>query len=217
MVVLGLTGSIGMGKSVAAEMFAREGAAVFDADAAVHLLIGPGGAAVADVEAAFPGSARLSPMGREIDRATLAERVLSDAGATARLETVLHPRVREAERRFLSAARRRRQRLAVLDIPLLFETGGERRCDAVAVVFAPAFLQARRVLARPGMTPERLAAVRARQMADCEKLRRADFVISTGLGRAATLRRVRRIVSMLIEYPDCGPPGWTHPPTPAAA
>ena len=197
MVILGLTGSIGMGKSVAAEMFAREGAAVFDADATVHELIGAGGAAVGAVEAAFPECGLDAPGGRAIDRAALARRVFGDAAGTARLEGILHPLVRAAEARFLRRAAARRARLAVLDVPLLLETGGEDRCDAVAVACAPPFVQARRVLARPGMTPARLAAVRARQMPDREKIRRADFIITSGLGRATTLRQVRRIVKML--------------------
>lgn len=199
MVILGLTGSIAMGKSVAAHMFAREGAAVFDADAAVHRLIGPAGAAVAAVDAAFPGCAFDTGDDRAIDRAALARRVFGDAAATARLEAILHPRVRDAEVGFLRRMAARRRRLVVLDIPLLFETGGERRCDAVAVVSAPRFLQAQRVLRRAGMTVERLSAIRARQTSDWEKLHRADFVIPTGLGRAVTLRRVRRIVRMLAE------------------
>ena len=199
MVILGLTGSIGMGKSVAAGMFARAGALVFDADAEVHRLIGPGGRVVAAVEAAFPGATRDAPGGPKVDRAALGTRVFGDSAATRRLEAILHPLVGEARSRFLRNAARRRARLVVLDIPLLFETGGERRCDAVAVVWAPRFLQARRVLGRPGMTLERLAAIRAQQMPDREKRRRADFEVPTGLGRAFTLRRVRRIVTMLGE------------------
>ena len=199
MIVLGLTGSIGMGKSVAADMFRDAGAAVFDADAAVHRLIGPGGAAVGEIGAAFPDCVHDMRSGAEVDRAALGARVFGDAAATARLEAILHPRVRDAERVFTERAARDRRWLAVLDIPLLLETGGERRCDAVAVVYAPAFVQAARVLTRRGMTPDRLAAIRARQMSDAEKLRRADFRIPTGLGRALTLRRVRRIVRILRE------------------
>ncbi len=206
MVILGLTGSIGMGKSVAAGMFARAGALVFDADAEVHRLTGPGGRAVAAVEAAFAGATRDTPGGAAVDRAALGKRVFGDGTATRRLEAILHPLVGEARTRFLQRAARRRARLVVLDIPLLFETGGERRCDAVAVVWAPRFVQARRVLGRPGMTPERLAAIRAQQMPDHEKRRRADFELPTGLGRAFTLRRVQRIVTMLT-----GGPGDTKP------
>jgi len=201
MVILGLTGSIGMGKSVAAGMFAHAGALVFDADAEVHRLTGPGGRAVAAVEAAFAGSTRDTLGGAAVDRAVLGQQVFGDSAATRRLEAILHPLVGEARTRFLRHATRRRARLVVLDIPLLFETGGERRCDAVAVVWAPRFVQARRVLGRPGMTPERLAAIRAQQMPDHEKRRRADFEVPTGLGRAFTLRRVRRIVTMLGRSP----------------
>ncbi len=198
MVILGLTGSIAMGKTVTAQMFARAGAVVFDADAVVHALIGPGGAAVAAVDAAFPGCVRDSGQGpTAIDRAALAARVFGDGAATVRLEAILHPRVREAEGRFLRRAAGARRRLVVLDVPLLFETGGERRCDAAAVVIAPAFVQESRMRKRAGMSASRVAAVRGRQMGDQDKLRRADFVIPTGLGRALTLRRVRRIVTML--------------------
>lgn len=200
MVILGLTGSIGMGKSVAAQMFVREGAVVFDADAVVHRLIGPLGAAVAEVDATFPGCVVGTGRNRAIDRPALARRVFGDAAATARLEAILHPRVRAAAAAFLRRATAHRRRLAVLDIPLLFETGGEKRCDAVAIVSAPAFLQAQRVLRRPGMTATRLAAIRARQTPENEKLRCADFVIPTGLGRATALRRVRCIVRMLRQH-----------------
>ncbi len=209
MLILGLTGSIGVGKSVAGGMFVREGAALFDADDTVHRLTGPGGAAVAAVEEAFPGCAVAAPEGRRIDRAALARRVLGDGAALAALEALLHPLVRVEEDRFLRRAAARRVALAVLDVPLLFETGGESRCDAVAVVWAPPFVQARRVLARPGMTPARLAALRARQLPDCEKLRRADFTIPGGLGYTAALRRVRRIVRMLA-----GRRGRKWPPRP---
>jgi len=199
MLVLGLTGSIGMGKTVAAAMFARAGAVVFDADAAVHALLAPGGAAVAAVAEAFPDCVIEDADRLAIDRAALGRRVFDDGTAMARLEAILHPRVRAAELDFIKRARARRRPLVVLDIPLLLETGGERICDAVAVVIAPPFVQARRVLARPGMTPARLAAIRARQMPDREKIRRADFVIPTGLGRAVTLRHVRAIVRILAE------------------
>jgi dephospho-CoA kinase len=190
MVVLGLTGSIGMGKSTAAAMLRRIGVAVHDADAAVHHLLGRKGGAVARVAAAFPGTA--GPDG--IDRAALGRRVFGDAAALRRLEGILHPMVRAETARFLRGMAGRRARLVVLDIPLLFESGGEGRCDAVAVVSAPAFLQRARVLARPGMSEARLAAILAQQMPDREKRRRADFVVPTGLGRRLTLRRLAEIV-----------------------
>lgn len=191
MVILGLTGSIGMGKSVAAGMFRRLGVPVHDADAAVHRLLGRRGGAVAAVAAAFPGVLREGA----IDRAELGRRVFGDPAALGRLEGVLHPAVRRDQAAFLKRQARRGCKLAVLDVPLLFETGADIDCDAVAVVSAPPFVQAARVLARPGMTRQRLAAIRAQQMADAEKRRRADYVIPSGLGRRAALRAVTRIVA----------------------
>ena len=199
MIVLGLTGSVGMGKSQAAQALRRLGAAVFDADAEVHNLIGPGGAAVATVAEAFPDVALKDGA---VDRGALAERVFGDDEAIDRLEAILHPLVRAAQSAFLMAASARREKLAVLDVPLLFESGGDEACDAIAVVTAPAFLQAQRVLRRRGMTGARFAAIRARQMSDREKLRRADFVIHTGLDRRSSLRALRRMVSILTPPPD---------------
>lgn len=198
MIVLGLTGSVGMGKSVAARALHRLGAALFDADAEVHRLLGPGGGAVAAVASAFPDTNR----GGAIDRGALAARVFDDDRVIGRLEAILHPLVKEAEGAFLMTASARRHKLAVLDIPLLFETGGDKRCDAVAVVTAPAFLQAQRVLRRAGMTSARLKAVRARQMPDREKRRRADFVIHTGLSHRFSLAQLQRMVSILTNRPD---------------
>jgi dephospho-CoA kinase len=200
-VVLGLTGSIGMGKTLAARAFLREGAPVFDADAEVHRLLGSGGGGVRPVLAAFPDVGRDAPRGRAIDRKALGRTVFGDAAALRRLEGILHPLVREGERRFLEAARRRRVRLVVLDIPLLFETGGEARCDATAVVDAPAFVQRARVLRRPGMTEARYRDVLAHQMPSPAKRRRADFVIPTGLGRHVSWRAIRHIVRTLKERP----------------
>lgn len=193
MKIIGLTGSIGMGKSTAAAMLRRMRIAVHDSDAVVHDLLGKGGKAVAAVEAAFPGVKRDGA----IDRAELGRRVFGDAAGLARLEAILHPLVRAAERRFLAMLRRRHVRRAVLDIPLLFETGGEGRCDLVMVVSCPAFIQAQRVLARPGMSPARLDAILSRQLSDHEKRRLADAVIPTGLGRAFTYRRLRRLMLRL--------------------
>lgn len=195
--ILGLTGSIGMGKSTAARQLRRLGCAVHDADAEVHRLLGRSGAAVAAIAAAFPGVVTDGA----IDRKALGAVVFADKGQLRRLEAILHPLVRQAERRFLARARRQRRRLVVLDIPLLFETRGETRCDAVAVVSAPAFVQARRVLARPGMTPERLAAIRRSQMPDRDKRRRADAVIPTGLGHRPALRALIQVVRRLSGYP----------------
>jgi dephospho-CoA kinase len=194
MKVLCLTGSIGMGKSTAANTFRRLGVPVFDADAAVHRLQGPGGRAVAPIAAAFPGAVRDTPRGPRVDREALRRAVLGDNAALSRLERIVHPLVRDAERRFLSAARRRAEPLVVLDIPLLFETRGEGRCDSVLVVTAPAAVQRRRVLRRPGMTEERLRAILARQVPDSEKRRRADHVVRTGLSRFHAQRAIRAIV-----------------------
>ena len=193
MVILGLTGSIAMGKSTAAANFRRLGVPVYDADHAVHRLLAKGGAAVPLVAAAFPGTVRHGA----VDRAALGAVVFADHAALKRLERIVHPLVRAGEQRFLRRQAARRARLVVLDIPLLFEDRGEGRCDAVAVVTAPAFLQAQRVLARPGMTLERLAGILRRQMPDREKRRRADFVVESGLGKRHSLRRVVHIVRLL--------------------
>ena len=190
MKVLGLTGSIGMGKSTAAATFRRLRVPVFDADAAVHRLQGRGGAAVRPIEAAFPGTTR---HGR-VDREALRGRVLGDPAALKRLERIVHPLVRKAELAFLAAARRRGERLAVLDIPLLLETRGEARVDRVIVVSAPAAVQRARVLRRAGMTEDRLRAILARQMPDALKRRKADHVVPTGLSRHAAQRHIRAIV-----------------------
>jgi dephospho-CoA kinase len=193
MIVLGLTGSIGMGKSTAVALLRRLGVPVHDADASVHRLLGRDGAAVERVAAAFPGTGGVNG----IDRAELGRRVFNDQAALRRLEQILHPLVRAESERFLRRMAARGVPLAVLDIPLLFESGGERRCDAIVVVSAPEFLQRARVLARPGMSESRLAAILAKQMPDREKRRRADFVVPTGLGRRVTLRRLAEIVKML--------------------
>lgn len=190
MKIVGLTGSIGMGKSTAANTFRRLHVPVFDADAAVHALQSRGGRAVAPIGAAFPGTVR---DGR-VDREALRRAVLGNNPALTRLERIVHPLVRDAERRFLAAARRRAEPLVVLDIPLLFETRGEGRCDLIVVVSAPAAVQRIRVLRRPGMTPERLAAILARQMPDREKRRRADRVVETGLSRHYAQRAIRALV-----------------------
>lgn len=189
MIVLGLTGSIGMGKSTTAAMFAARGVPVFDADATVHALYeGPLAAAV---EEAFPGSA---PGGR-VDRAALGRRVVGDEDAIRRLEAIVHPAVRAAEARFLAEARAAGASLAVLDIPLLFETGRDRDVDAVVVVTADPAIQRARVLARPGMTEERFRAILARQTPDEDKRRRADVVIDTGLGLDAAERAVAAVIA----------------------
>jgi dephospho-CoA kinase len=193
MKVLGLTGSIGMGKSTAANTFRRLRIPVFDADAAVHRLQGRGGAAVRLIEAAFPGTTR---DGR-VDREALRARVLTDPAALTRLERIVHPLVRRAEASFIAAARRRGEEVVVLDIPLLLETGGRRHVDQVIVVSAPPAVQRTRVLARRGMTEERLKAILARQMPDAQKRRKADHIVRTGLSRHAAQRHIRRIVREL--------------------
>jgi dephospho-CoA kinase len=195
--IVGLTGSIGMGKSTAAAMIRRLRVPVHDADAAVHRLMAPGGACFDAVAAAFPDAIADGC----IDRAALGRIVFSDAAAKARLEAVVHPAVRAETRRFLQIHARRGAALAVLDIPLLFETGADRRCDAAAVVTAPEWLQRRRVLARPGMTAETFERIRAAQVPDAEKRRRADFLIRSGLGRALTFRDVRAMVEAASRLP----------------
>lgn len=197
MKILGLTGSIGMGKSTAAALVRRLGVPVHDADATVHRLLARGGDAVAAIERAFPGVVRDGA----VDRQELGRRVFGQPAELRCLEAILHPLVRQAETAFLKRHRRYHTPLVVLDIPLLFETGGERRCDAVAVVSCPAFLQAQRVLRRPGMNPGKLAAIRAQQMPDREKRRRADFVLSSGAGKAPVLRGLKRIVTVLRQTP----------------
>jgi dephospho-CoA kinase len=192
MVVLGLTGSIGMGKSTAAESLRRLGVPVHDADAEVHRLLREDRPVIAAIGRAFPGVIRNG----EIDRAELGRRVFGNAAALARLEAILHPRVREVADRFLRRAAAARRPLVALDIPLLFETGGEKRCDAVVVVSAPSFVQAARVLHRSGMSTPRLAAILARQTPDAVKQRRADFVVPTGLDRRTGLRMLARVVTL---------------------
>ena len=202
MVVLGLTGSIGMGKTTAGRVFRRMGIPVHDADTEVHRLLGVGGSAVADVGEAFPGVVRDGA----VDRAELGRRVFGDAAALRRLEGILHPMVAKAERRFLARAAAARRSIVVLDIPLLFETGAERRCDATIVMTAPGFIQTARVFRRSGMTRARLAGIVARQIPDTVKRRRADFVVSTGLDRRNTLRALMRIVRLMRqgrERRDC--------------
>ncbi len=208
MLVLGLTGGIAMGKSHAVRAFRAFGVPVHDADAEVHALMAPGGAAVGAVASAFSGS--LAADGG-IDRAALGRQVFADPSARRRLETILHPRVREAEGRFLARCCREGRRIVVLDVPLLYETGGERRCDRVAVVSTHGWLQAQRALARRGMTRERLEAVRASQMPDRIKRRRADFVIVSGLDRGATVGQVGDLLRHLRDVEgEAWPRRWTR-------
>ncbi len=193
MLIVGLTGSIGMGKTTAAANFRRLGIPVHDSDRAVHRVLhgrSPEGRAV---ERAFPGVLK----GDRIDRVELGKRVFDDSAALKRLERILHPAVRRSQRRFLEAQARRRAWAVVLDIPLLFEGGRGKRFDAVITVTAPASVQRQRVLRRPGMSEARFRSIVNRQMPDAEKKKRSDFVVQTGLGRAHSLRQIRKIVRVL--------------------
>ena len=191
MLIIGLTGSIGMGKSAAAGYFRVAGVTVFDSDAEVHRLYAA--EAVPLVEAAFPGTTQDG----KVDRVLLSKALMADPSGFKRLETIVHPLVRSGQRRFVAEAVDRGDALAVLEIPLLFETGGEKLVDVIVVVSAPAEVQRRRVLARPGMTPEKLAAILARQVPDAEKRRRADFVVDTGGSLGETERQITSIVEAL--------------------
>ena len=195
MFVLGLTGSIGMGKSTTARFFAEEGVPLHDADAAVHRLYE--GEATPLIEAAFPGTTS----GGRVDRDKLAKKVLGDSAAIKKLETIIHPLVGRAEARFLDEAARKDAAVVVLDIPLLFETGADRRCDAVVVVSAPADVQRARAFERPGMMEEKFQAILAKQMPDAEKRARADFVVDTSKGFDAARAQVREILGRIARMP----------------
>lgn len=195
MIIIGLTGSIGMGKSTVANMFAEEGAPAFDSDSAVHTLYAKGGKAVPAVEAEFPGVSRDGA----IDRALLSPRVLDDPAALKRLEQVVHPFVRQAQVDFAEARRAAGARYVVFDIPLLFETHGADLVDKVVVVSAPAEVQRARVLARPGMTPEKFESLLAKQTPDAEKRARADFVVDTSGSLDDTRAQVRAMLDALGE------------------
>jgi dephospho-CoA kinase len=192
-ILVGLTGSIGMGKSETAKMFVRLGVPVYDADAAVHALYEPGGVAVDRIAEAFPGSVK---DGR-VDRGELARRVTADKTAFAQLEAIVHPLVAVAQRDFIDKAHAEGANLVVLDIPLLFETGGHARVDAVVVVSAPPEVQRRRVLSRQGMTQDKMDRILARQMPDAEKRAKADFVVETGEGLDHAFGQVKKIVAEL--------------------
>lgn len=192
MIVLGLTGSIGMGKSVTAGLFRDEGIPVFDSDACVHQLYG--GRAAPLIEARFPGTVRDGV----VDRVILGARVFADPSAMRDLEAIVHPLVRAEREAFLDQARASGAKVAVLDIPLLFETGAECEVDRIVLVSAPESVQKARVLARPGMTPERFAAILAKQMPDAEKRRRAQAVIETGEGLDSARRQVRALLASLL-------------------
>jgi dephospho-CoA kinase len=196
MFILGLTGSVGMGKSATAKMFADEGVPVHDADAAVHALYE--GEAAPLIEAAFPGTTADG----KVDRGKLGERVIGHPDEIKRLERIVHPLVAKVRDAFLAKAEREGAKVAVLDIPLLLETGGEKRCDAVVVVSAPAEVQRERVLKRPGMTEAKLGAILAKQMPDADKRARADFVVDTSQGFDVARQQVRDILARVSKMPN---------------
>jgi dephospho-CoA kinase len=196
MFILGLTGSIGMGKTTTARLFAEEGVPVHDADAAVHRLYE--GEAVPLIEAAFPGTTA----GGRVDREKLARQVVGNAETLRRLESIVHPLVRQEEKAFLAKAKADGARIVVLDIPLLYETGGESRVDAVVVVSASPEVQRARVMERPGMTLEKMEALIAKQMPDAEKRRRADFIVDSGQGIEPARAQVRQILSDIAKMPQ---------------
>jgi len=205
MITVGLTGSIGMGKSTTAAMFAAAGALVYDADAEVANLYVKGGAAVAPLEAAFPGVVKDGA----VDREALRQRVLGNPEAIKTLNSIVHPLLGAGRAAFFENAEKSGADVVVLDIPLLFETGGEARVDAVVVVSANAQMQRERVLARPGWTADRLDAILAQQTPDAEKRRRADFVIDTSQGLDAAREQVAEVMKALRT------PGWTRKVAPA--
>lgn len=193
--IIGLTGSIGMGKSTTMQLFAEQGVPVYDADAAVHAVYA--GEAVPVVEAAFPGTTT----GGKVDRQKLSARVLGNPDALKQLEQIVHPMLGAHRQQFLADAETSGAPVAVLDVPLLFETGGEKRVDAVVVVSAPAEIQRARVLARENMTQEKLDAILARQTPDAEKRRRADFVVDTSSGLEPVRAQVRDILAKVVKMP----------------
>ncbi len=196
--VIGLTGGIGMGKSTAAAAFRRAHIPVFDADAAVHRIQGPDGTALRAIETAFPGTVTTDPQNRRVlNRAALRARVLTDPQALKRLESIVHPLVRREELIFLARVRREGARIAVLDIPLLLETGGDQLVSLVLVVSAPRAVQIARVRQRRNLDPAQVQAVLARQMPDAEKRRRADLIVRTGLSRHHALKTIRRLIQEL--------------------
>src|SRR5436190_8354763 len=205
MVIVGLTGSIGMGKSTAARMLRQMRVPVYDADAAVHRLQAPGGLALPPIEAAFPGVVKNGVL----DRQALGARVFGNKEALRRLEAIVHPLVAQQQRQFVRRAALRREPVVVLDIPLLFEGLGERRVDGVLVVSAPAFLQRLRVMARPGMTAEKFAGILRQQVPDSVNRRKATVVIPTGLGLAATRLALAKAVRALMKQH-----GHAWPPNP---
>jgi len=196
MIILGLTGSIGMGKSTTAKLFAEAGVPVYDADAAVHMLYE--GEAAPAIEAAFPGTTVIG----KVDRNKLSVRVVHDPAAIKRLEQIVHPMLGASRQKFLDDAERSGAPVAVVDVPLLFETGGEKRVDAVVVVTTTPEIQRQRILARDNMTREKLDAILARQLPDAEKRRRADFVVDTSDGTDPVRLRIRDILNEAVKMPQ---------------
>jgi dephospho-CoA kinase len=195
MIILGLTGSIGMGKSTTAKLFAEAGAPVYDADASVHSLYE--GEAAPAIEAAFPGTT----VDGKVDRNKLSARVVHDPAAIKRLEQVVHPMLGASRQKFLDDAEQSGAPVAVVDVPLLFETGGEKRVDAVVVVTTTPEIQRQRILARDNMTGEKLDAILARQLPDAEKRKRADFVVDTSHGLDPVRARIRDILDQAAKMP----------------
>ncbi len=197
MVIVGLTGSIGMGKSETAKMFRRLGVPVYDADAAVHDIYAPGGSAVAPIEAAFPGVTGANG----VDRDALAKRVLNDAAALKKLESIVHPLVGLEQQKFLEQAAAQNAEIIVIDVPLLYETGGQKRVDCVVLVSAPYELQRERVLERAGMSEEKFQAILAKQVPDAEKRRQADFIIDSSQGLDSAMAQVEALMPLLKKIP----------------
>jgi dephospho-CoA kinase len=196
MIILGLTGSIGMGKSATAKLFAEAGVPVYDADATVHMLYE--GEAVPAIEAAFPGTTADG----KVDRARLSARVVHDPAAIKQLEQIVHPMLGASRQKFLHEAEQSGAPVAIVDVPLLFETGGENRVDAVVVVTTTPEIQRQRILARDNMTGEKLDAILARQLPDAEKRKRADFVVDTSHGLDPVRARIRDILDQAVKMPQ---------------
>src|SRR3954465_3785245 len=196
MIILGLTGSIGMGKSTTAKLFAEAGVPVYDADATVHKIYE--GEAAPAIEAAFPGTT----CGGKVDRARLSARVVHDPAAMKRLEQIVHPMLRAYHQKFLEKAEESGAPVAVVDVPLLYETGGEKRVDAVVVVSTTPEIQRQRILARENMSPEKLDAILARQLPDAEKRKRADFVVDTSRGLDPVRTQIRDILDVAAKMPQ---------------
>lgn len=197
MVIVGLTGSIGMGKSETAKMFRKLGIPVYDADAAVHAIYAPGGSAVAPIEGAFPGVTGANG----VDREALAKQVLNDAAALKKLESIVHPLVGLEQQKFLEQAAAENVEIIVIDVPLLYETGGQKRVDCVVLVSAPYELQRERVLERPGMSEEKFQAILSKQVPDAQKREQADFIIDSSQGLEPAMAQVEALIPLLKKVP----------------